>query len=125
MHSTGIVFGLGFAISFGYWTTDFLVVQRVLSAQHNLRAAKMAPVIGAAFKMAVPFTVILPGLLALAVLKNPDGSMMHLVPEGTAAVGQHTGNEVLPLMLIRYCGPGLLGLGITALVAGSHERHGR
>jgi solute:Na+ symporter, SSS family len=117
VHWTGIVFGLGFVISFGYWTTDFLVVQRVLSA-HNLRAAKMAPVIGSAFKMAVPFIVILPGLLALAVLKNPDGSVMHLVPEGTAAAGQHTYNEVLPLMLIRYCGPGLLGLGITALVAG-------
>ena len=117
VHWTGIVFGLGFVISFGYWTTDFLVVQRVLSA-HNLRAAKMAPVIGAAFKMAVPFIVILPGLLALAVLKNPDGSMMHLVPEGTAAAGQHTYNQVLPLMLIRYCGPGLLGLGITALIAG-------
>ncbi len=118
VHWTGIVFGLGFVISFGYWTTDFLVVQRVLSA-NNLRAAKMAPVIGAAFKMAVPFIVILPGLLALAVLKNPDGSMMHLVPESVAATtGQHSYNEVLPLMLIRYCGPGLLGLGITALVAG-------
>jgi SSS family solute:Na+ symporter len=117
VHWTGIVFGLGFVISFGYWTTDFLVVQRVLSA-HNLRAAKMAPVIGAAFKMAVPLIVILPGLLALAVLKNPDGSIMHLVPEGTAVAGQHTYNQVLPLMLIRYCGPGLLGLGITALIAG-------
>jgi SSS family solute:Na+ symporter len=118
VHWTGIVFGLGFVISFGYWTTDFLVVQRVLSA-HNLRAAKMAPVIGAAFKMAVPFIVILPGLLALAVLKNPDGSMMHLVPESVAATtGQHSYNEVLPLMLVRYCGPGLLGLGITALLAG-------
>src|SRR5881392_4046902 len=118
VHWTGIVFGLGFVISFGYWTTDFLVVQRVLSA-HNLRAAKMAPVIGAAFKMAVPFIVILPGLLALAVLKNPDGSIMHLVPESLAATtGQHSYNQVLPLMLIRYCGPGLLGLGITALIAG-------
>ena len=118
VHWTGIVFGLGFVISFGYWTTDFLVVQRVLSAR-NLRAAKMAPVIGAAFKMAVPLIVILPGLLALAVLKNPDGSMMHLVPESVAAAtGQHSYNEVLPLMLIRYCGPGLLGLGITALLAG-------
>jgi len=118
VHWTGIVFGLGFVISFGYWTTDFLVVQRVLSA-NNLRAAKLAPVIGAAFKMAVPLIVILPGLLALAVLKNPDGSLMHLVPESLAAsTGQHSYNEVLPLMLIRYCGPGLLGLGITALVAG-------
>ena len=118
VHWTGIVFGLGFVISFGYWTTDFLVVQRVLSA-NNLRAAKMAPVIGAAFKMAVPFIVIVPGLLALSVLKNADGSIMHLVPENiAAATGQHSYNEVLPLMLIRYCGPGLLGLGITALLAG-------
>jgi len=118
VHWTGIVFGLGFVISFGYWTTDFLVVQRVLSA-NNLRSAKMAPVIGAAFKMAVPFIVILPGLLALSVLKNPDGSVMHLVPASVAkATGQHSFDDVLPLMLIRYCGPGLLGLGITALVAG-------
>src|SRR6266567_3276198 len=80
VHWTGIVFGLGFVISFGYWTTDFLVVQRVLAA-HNLRAARMAPVIGAAFKMAVPFIVILPGLLGLIVLHNPDGSLMHLVGE--------------------------------------------
>src|SRR5882757_3581389 len=118
VHWTGIVFGLGFVVSFGYWTTDFLVVQRVLSA-NNLRAAKLAPVIGAAFKMAVPLIVIVPGLLALAVLRNPDGSLMHLVPESLAAsTGQHSYNEVLPLMLIRYCGPGLLGLGITALLAG-------
>ncbi len=118
VHWTGIVFGLGFVISFGYWTTDFLVVQRVLSA-NNLRAAKMAPVIGAAFKMAVPFIVIVPGLLALSVLKNADGSIMHLVPASVAKVtGQHSFDDVLPLMLIRYCGPGLLGLGITALVAG-------
>lgn len=119
VHWTGIVFGLGFVISFGYWTTDFLVVQRVLSA-NNLRAAKMAPVIGAAFKMAVPFIVIVPGLLALAVLKNADGSVMHLVASNIAksTPGMHSYDEVLPLMLIRYCGPGLLGLGITALVAG-------
>ena len=118
VHWTGIVFGLGFVVSFGYWTTDFLVVQRVLSA-NNLRAAKMAPVIGAAFKMAVPFIVIVPGLLALAVLKNPDGSILQLVGENAVnAAHPYSYNEVLPLMLIRYCGPGLLGLGITALVAG-------
>src|SRR6202020_2068143 len=118
VHWTGIVFGLGAVISFGYWTTDFLVVQRVLSA-NNLRAAKMAPVIGAAFKMAVPLIVILPGLVALG-LHNADGTpMFHLVAADIAkATGQHSYDEVLPLMLIRYCGPGLLGLGITALVAG-------
>ena len=112
IHWTGIVFGLGFVISFGYWTTDFLVVQRVLAAK-DLRAAKMAPIIGAAFKMMVPFIVILPGLLALAVLP------VKLTGE-TAAIahGGHSYNEVLPLMLARYCGPGLLGLGITALIAG-------
>ncbi|MGC2656845.1 MAG: sodium:solute symporter family protein [Bryobacteraceae bacterium] len=112
IHWTGIVLGLGFVISFGYWTTDFLVVQRVLTAK-DLRSAKMAPIIGASFKMAVPFIVILPGLLALAVLPE------HLVGEAQAqATGAHSYNEVLPLMLARYCGPGLLGLGITALIAG-------
>ena len=112
IHWTGIVFGLAAVISTGYWTTDFLVVQRVLSAK-DLRAAKMAPIIGSAFKMFVPFIVILPGLLGLALLP------MKLMPEAQAiATGGHSYNEVLPLMLARYCGPGLLGLGITALIAG-------
>ena len=117
VHWTGIVFGLGFVVSFGYWTTDFLVVQRVLSA-NNLRAAKMAPVIGAAFKMAVPFIVILPGLICLG-LTNHGVPLFHLVGQNAVnAANPYSYNEVLPLMLIRYCGPGLLGLGITALVAG-------
>jgi solute:Na+ symporter, SSS family len=73
----------------------------------------MAPIIGAAFKMLVPFIVIVPGLLALAVLP------MTLTGEAEAlATGGHSYNEVLPLMLARYLGPGLLGLGITALIAG-------
>ncbi len=112
VHWSGIVFGLGFVISFGYWTTDFLVVQRVLAAD-TIRSARMAPIIGAAFKMMTPFIVILPGLLALSVLP------FHLVGE-TQAVAQHlhSYNEVLPLMLVRYCGPGLLGMGVTALIAG-------
>ncbi len=111
MHWTGIVFGLGAVLSMGYWTTDFLVVQRVLAAK-DIRSAKMAPVIGSFFKMAVPLIVILPGLLGLAVLPE------HLVPESTMQAGQHSYNEVLPLMLARYFGPGLLGLGVTALIAG-------
>jgi SSS family solute:Na+ symporter len=155
VHWTGIVFGLGFVISFGYWTTDFLVVQRVLAA-HNLRAARMAPIIGSFFKMAVPFIVILPGLLGLVLLQNPDGSRRQLVGEDvvaactasrgavddpascTAAMSKttlpaayqqkvlsgapdaelHSYNQALPLMMVRYLGPGLLGLGITALIAG-------
>ena len=112
IHWTGIVLGLGWVISFGYWNTDFLVVQRVLAAK-DLRSARMAPIIGSFFKMAVPFIVIVPGLLALAVLP------IKLVPESQAlATGGHSYNEVLPIMLARYCGPGLLGLGITALIAG-------
>jgi SSS family solute:Na+ symporter len=88
------------------------VVQRVLTAK-DLRAAKLAPIIGAGFKMLVPFIVILPGLLGLALLP------VKLTGEAAAvAAGGHSYNEVLPLMLARYCGPGLLGLGITALIAG-------
>lgn len=111
VHWTGLVFGWGLAISFGYWTTDFLVVQRVMAAK-DLRSAQLGTVIGSFFKMLVPLIVILPGLLGLAVLP------FHLVPESQAGPGLHTYNEVLPLMLARYCGPGLLGLGVTALVAG-------
>jgi SSS family solute:Na+ symporter len=111
IHWTGIVFGLGAVQAMGYWTTDFLVVQRVLSAK-DIRSAKMAPIIGSFFKMAVPLIVILPGLLGRAVLP------MRLFPASGLEAGQHSYNEVLPLMLARYCGPGLLGLGITALVAG-------
>src|SRR5512143_2135262 len=75
----GIVFGLGAVISMGYWTTDFLVVQRVLAAK-DLRSAELAPIIGAVFKMAVPFIVILPGLLGLALLRDSQGHLLRLVP---------------------------------------------
>src|SRR5260370_27070787 len=111
MHWTGMVSGLGVVQDMGYWTTDFLVVQRVLS-EKDIRSAKMAPIIGSFFKMAVPLIVILPGLLGLAVLP------MHLVPASSLQPGQYSSNEVLPLMLARYCGPGLLRLGIPALIAG-------
>ncbi|HXP07927.1 MAG TPA: sodium/solute symporter [Acidobacteriaceae bacterium] len=111
VHWTGVLFGLGGVIAFGYWTTDFLVVQRAMAAQ-DLRSAKMAPIIASYFKMIVPLIVILPGLLALAVLP------FNLVPESSVHPGLHSYNEVLPLMLARYCGPGLLGLGVTALIAG-------
>jgi SSS family solute:Na+ symporter len=112
IHWTGIVFGLGAVISMGYWTTDFLVVQRILAAK-DLRSAEMAPIIGAGFKMFVPLIVILPGLLGLGLLP------MHLTGEAqAAATGGYSYNDVLPLMLARYCGPGLLGLGVTALIAG-------
>jgi solute:Na+ symporter, SSS family len=111
VHWTGILLGLGGVIAFGYWTTDFLVVQRAMAAR-DLRSAKLAPIIASYFKMFVPLIVILPGLLALGLLP------FKLVPESAVVPGAHSYNEVLPLMLARYCGPGLLGLGVTALIAG-------
>jgi SSS family solute:Na+ symporter len=116
IHWTGIVLGLGFVGAFGYWTTDFLVVQRVIAAK-DLRSAQLAPIIGAFFKILVPFIVILPGLIGVAVL-TAENAGAGLLPEAAAGPSQHTYNEVLPLLLVRYAPPGLLGLGITALIAG-------
>ncbi|MBN2217765.1 MAG: sodium/solute symporter [Pirellulales bacterium] len=114
MHWAAIVLGWGLAISFGYWTTDFLVVQRVLTAK-DLPSAQNGTIIGGFFKMLVPIIVIVPGLLALAVLSEPLLPQNHeLVKAGEA----YSYNDVLPLLLKRYCGPGLLGLGVTSLIAG-------
>jgi len=116
MHWTGMVFGLGLAVSFGYWCTDFLQVQRVMAAK-SLRAAQNGTIIGAALKMMVPLIVTVPGLLGLAVLTQKSGII--LLPESVAqATGGHSYNEVLPLMMARYLGPGLLGLGVTSMIAG-------
>lgn len=116
IHWFGAVFGLGVAISFGYWCTDFLQVQRVLTAK-NLRAAQNGTIIGAAFKMLVPLIVTIPGMLGLAILMPKMG--VTLLPESEAAMtGGYTYNDVLPLMMSRYLGPGLLGLGVTAMIAG-------
>jgi solute:Na+ symporter, SSS family len=110
MHWMGIVFGLCFVLGMGYWTTDFLVVQRVMTAR-DLRSARTAPVIGSFFKMALPIIAILPGLIGFAVLPR-------LVPESPGVVAGDTYNAVLPLLMKRYFGPGLLGLGVIALIAG-------
>jgi solute:Na+ symporter, SSS family len=108
----GIVLGLGFVLSFGYWTTDFLVVQRAFSAK-NLRSARMTPVLASFFKMALPFIVILAGLIALALSRDP-GSGFALIQEG----GQVNYDSALPLLIARYYPSGLIGLGVTALLAG-------
>jgi SSS family solute:Na+ symporter len=115
----GMVFGLGLAVSFGYWCTDFLQVQRVMVAK-DLRSAQNGTVIGAVLKMLVPLIVTIPGLLGLAVLTNNDGSLMVLVPESDprANITHRTFNDVLPLLMGKYLGPGLLGLGVTAMIAG-------
>jgi SSS family solute:Na+ symporter len=107
----GIVLGLGFVLSFGYWTTDFLVVQRAFSAR-DLRAARMTPIIASFFKMAVPFLVIMTGLVALILVDDP-GSGFALLSDG----GQVNYDSVLPLLIQRYYPTGLIGLGVTALLA--------
>jgi SSS family solute:Na+ symporter len=108
----GIVLGLGFVLSFGYWTSDFLVVQRALSAK-DVRAARLAPVLASFFKMALPFIVVLGGLVALALSRNPTASFS-LLHEG-AKVNY---DSALPLLISRYYPPGLVGLGVAALLAG-------
>jgi SSS family solute:Na+ symporter len=112
IHWAGIVLGLGFVLSFGYWTTDFLVVQRAFSAK-NLRAARMTPLLASFFKMALPFIVILAGLIAIALSNDPN-SGFKLLEDG----GQVNYDSALPLLIARYYPSGLVGLGVTALLAG-------
>lgn len=108
----GIVLGLGFVLSFGYWTTDFLVVQRAFSAK-DLKTARMTPIVASFFKMAIPFIVILAGLIAL-ILANDPKSGFHLLSDGN----QVNYDSALPLLIARYYPSGLVGLGVTALLAG-------
>ena len=108
----GIVLGLGFVLSFGYWTTDFLVIQRAFSAK-NLRAARMTPIVASFFKMALPFIVILAGLIAIALSRDPN-SGFQLLHDG----GHINYDSALPLLIARYYPTGLVGLGVTALLAG-------
>ncbi|MGA7722322.1 MAG: sodium:solute symporter family protein [Ignavibacteriaceae bacterium] len=108
----GIALGLGFVLSFGYWTTDFLVIQRAFSAK-DLRSARFAPIIASFFKMAIPFIVILAGLIAL-VLANDPKSGFHLLTDS----GHINYDSAFPLLIARYYPAGLVGLGVTALLAG-------
>ncbi len=108
----GIILGLGFVLSFGYWTTDFLVVQRAFSAK-DLRSARMTPITASFFKMMVPFLVIIPGLVALVLSQNPSSGFA-LLKDG----GQINYDSALPLLIARYYPNGLIGLGVTALLAG-------
>jgi len=112
IHWGGIVLGLGFVLSFGYWTTDFLVIQRAFSAK-DLRSARMTPILASFFKMALPFIVIVAGLIAIALSNDPK-SGFSLLRDG----GQINYDSALPLLIARYYPSGLVGLGVTALLAG-------
>ncbi|HEX6879847.1 MAG TPA: sodium:solute symporter family protein [Terriglobales bacterium] len=135
----GLVMGLGFVLSFGYWCTDFLVVQRAMAA-NSMDAARRTPLIAALPKMVFPFLVILPGLIAIAlptqakftvksaneiVIAQPEGR--GIIPPKLDATGKpqldKNGAPVLdydlavPNMLLHYFPTGILGLGLTALLA--------
>lgn len=106
-----LVFGLGFGISFGYWTTDFLIIQRAFSAK-DVRSARMAPIIGTYFKILLGFAVVGSGMVGLALLQNPHSGFA-LLHDG----GKVQYDSVMPLLMMRYFPPGLIGIGVTALVA--------
>ena len=109
----GLLMGLGFVLSFGYWCTDFLVVQRAMAAD-SMNAARRTPLIAAFPKMFFPFLVIVPGIIALGLTLQPTGGPA-LLPQ--AAGGGYDYNMALPMMMSRYYPAGLLGLGLTALLA--------
>ncbi|MBN2520601.1 MAG: sodium:solute symporter family protein [Bacteroidales bacterium] len=107
----GIIMGLGFVLSFGYWCTNFLVVQRAMAAG-SMSAARKTPLIGAIPKMFIPFLVIIPGMIAIALTHNPESGFV-LPVKG----GGYNYDMVIPSMLVTYFPTGVLGLGITALLA--------
>ena len=110
----GLIMGLGFVLSFGYWCTDFLVVQRAMAAE-NMNAARNTPLIAAVPKMLFPFLVITPGLIALALTLHPAAGaepLLQKLPDGTFDY-----NNALPMLMAHYYPTGLLGLGLTALLA--------
>lgn len=107
----GMVFGLGFVLAFGYWCTDFLVVQRAMISR-NLNDARRTPIIAAVPKILMPLIVILPGLVILALQKQFTNFDL---PVNTN--GETNYNMVLPTLLQQLYPSGVLGVGITALIA--------
>ena len=99
-----IVFGLGFVLSFGYWTTNFAEVQRALSAK-NMNAARLTPIIGAWPKLLIPFVIIIPGLIASQLISGLGGE------------GDLQYNNAIPLMVNQLLPNGVLGIAMTGLLA--------
>ena len=108
----GMVMGLGFVLSFGYWCTDFLVVQRAMAA-NSMSAARRTPLIGTIPKMFFPFLVILPGMIAIALTYQAgvSGFALPKKPDGTFNY-----DLAIPMMLGHYPS-GMLGIGLAALMA--------
>lgn len=107
----GLVAGLAFVLSFGYWCTDFLVVQRAMAAESML-AARRTPPIAAFPKMFMPFVVILPGIAALALAQMNIG---YTLPPKTG--GGYDYDQALTTLMAQFYPSGMLGVGLTALMA--------
>src|SRR5579871_5213836 len=107
----GLVAGLGFVLSFGYWCTDFLVVQRAMAAE-SMSAARRTPLIAAFPKMIMPFIVIVPGVAALALSKMSLGYALPQKPSGGPDFDQ-----AMTTLMAQFYPSGMLGLGLTALMA--------
>lgn len=114
LHFMSLIFGLGFVMSFGYWCTDFLVVQRAMIAK-NMNAAQRTPIVAALPKMLMPVIVVLPGVIAIALMTPALQSKGFSIP--VAANGGLDYTMTLPSLIAHYYPSGLLGVGITALMA--------
>jgi solute:Na+ symporter, SSS family len=108
----GILFGLGFVLSFGYWCTNFLIVQRAFAAESKT-AARKVPLIGALPKMFIPFLIILPGIIAIVLFNDPSKGFTLPLDAGGTPIYDYT----IIMLLKQYLPTGVLGLGITALLA--------
>jgi SSS family solute:Na+ symporter len=108
----GILFGLGFVLSFGYWCTNFLIVQRAFAADSKA-AARRVPLIGALPKMFIPFLIIVPGIIALVLMNDPGKGFSLPTDAGGKPIYDYT----IIMLLKQYLPAGVLGLGITALLA--------
>jgi solute:Na+ symporter, SSS family len=105
----GIFAGLGFVLSFGYWCTNFLIVQRAMAAE-STTAARKTPLIGAIPKMFIPFLIIVPGIAALVLMNNGSGFSIE-------ENGVKNYDLTIIMLLKHYLPAGVLGVGITALLA--------
>jgi SSS family solute:Na+ symporter len=114
LHFMSLIFGLGFVMSFGYWCTDFLVVQRAMIAK-NMGDAQRTPIIAAIPKMLMPLIVVLPGVIAIALMQPALQAKGYSIP--VESDGQLNYTMTLPSLIAHYYPSGLLGVGITALIA--------
>lgn len=104
----GIVFGLGFVLSFGYWTTNFVEVQRVMASK-DMNSARRAPIIGTFPKMFIPFIIIIPGIIA--------GALVPEIAKAKASGGNPDYNNSLLYLMSDLLPNGLLGVAIAGMLA--------